>query len=471
MLADVIREAARRYGDRPALVMRDERVTYAELDARSDAVAAGLARAGVGPGDVVALRMPSTPDYVIAYAGVAKAGAAASGINPRLSPAQQDAAVTVLQPSLVLNSLDDARAGGTAPDLEPDPARAVAIVLTSGTTGLPKGAVFTEAHLAAIADLDAQGGWGTGGPMLASTEFAHIGFMTKLPWHLRAGATIHMLGRWRAADALELIARERIASVGGISAQIALMLREASFDDHDLSCVRAIVAGGGPSPPALVREARERFGAPYSIRYSSTESGGVGTATALDADDDEALYTVGRPRAGVDLEIRGPDERGVGEVWLRSRAVMAGYHRDRDATAEVLRDGWLRMGDLGRIDERGCLRLAGRAKEMFVRGGYNVYPAAVEAVLATHPRVREVAVVPRPDPVMGEIGVAVVVADGAAPGLDELRAFARDRLAAHELPEALRLVDELPLTAMHKIDRRALAEEEKDRDASDRAPL
>src|SRR5439155_23428649 len=140
-----------------------------------------------------------------------------------------------------------------------------------------------------------------GGPLLASTELAHIGFMTKLPWHFRAGARIHLIRRWRAADAIRVIAEQRIPSIGGIPAQIALILRDPALDDHDLSCVKAIVAGGGPSSPALVREARDRFRAPYSIRYSSTESGGVGTATAFDAPDEEAFYTVGRPRGGTHM--------------------------------------------------------------------------------------------------------------------------------------------------------------------------
>jgi acyl-CoA synthetase (AMP-forming)/AMP-acid ligase II len=216
------------------------------------------------------------------------------------------------------------------------------------------------------------------------------------------------------------------------------------------------------SPPALVREARERFDAAYSIRYSSTESGGCGTGTAFDADDEEALFTVGRPRGDIAVEIRGdgvvlPDGE-VGDVWLRSPTTMAAYWRDPDATAAVLVDGWLRTGDLGSIDDRGCLRLAGRAGEMFIRGGYNVYPAEVEAQLADHPLVAEVAVVPAPDDVMGEIGVAVVVpADPAnPPDLDGLRAFLAERLARYKHPERLRLVDALPRTPMDKIDRRAV---------------
>src|SRR5439155_11180962 len=206
----------------------------------------------------------------------------------------------------------------------------------------------------------------------------------------------HMLRRWRAADALELFARERIPLVGGVPAQIALMLREPSFEDHDLSHVRAIVAGGGPSSPSLVREARERFGAPYSVRYSSTEPGGLGCMTALDADEEEAMHSVGRPRSGIDLEIRDEDGRPFphgepGEVWMRSPAQMTCYWRDPEATERTLAHGWLRTGDLGYLDDRGRLCLVGRDGEMFIRGGYNVFPAEVEAVLSSHRLVADVA--------------------------------------------------------------------------------
>jgi acyl-CoA synthetase (AMP-forming)/AMP-acid ligase II len=281
------------------------------------------------------------------------------------------------------------------------------------------------------------------------------------------GTTMHLQPKWRAGETLRLIHDFRMASVGGVAPQVALLLRHPDFDSYDFSCVKTIVMGGAASPPALVREAKERFGAAYSIRYSSTESGGIGLGTAFDADDEEALFTIGRPRAQTEAEVRDdegrPVEQGeVGELHLRSPYMMRGYWRDDAATAATIVDGWIRTGDLARIDERGLFRLAGRKKEMFIRGGYNVYPMEVEAVLASHPQVAAVAVVPRPDPVMGELGVAVVVpADTSAPPtLDDLRAFAAERLAPYKLPEALRLVDELPLTAMQKIDRAALAAHE-----------
>jgi acyl-CoA synthetase (AMP-forming)/AMP-acid ligase II len=400
---------------------------------------------------------------------VAKLGGIACGVNPRLTPVERSAALDAIRPDLVLEDLSGIAATGDPPHgIVPDPDRPVVIVLTSGTTGTPRGALFAERQLAAIAEMDAGREWGGGGAMLAGTEFAHIGFMTKLPWHLRRGTTVHMLKKWRAADALRVLAEQRVPQVGGIPAQIALMLLEPSFDRYDWGHVRAVVAGGGPSSPSLVREARARFGAPYSVRYSSTESGGVGCLTALDADDDEACFTVGRPRAGIDLEIRDDDGKAVpqgevGEVCLRSEAVMSGYWRDPEATTQTLVNGWLRTGDLGFLDHRGLLRLVGRSRELFIRGGYNVYPAEVEAVLATHQLVADVAVAPRPDDVMGEIGVAVVVPRDPArpPSLEGLRDLAAERLAKHKLPEAIRIVGEIPLTSMHKIDRRRLAEEER----------
>ena len=245
--------------------------------------------------------------------------------------------------------------------------------------------------------------------------------MTKLPWYLRLGTTTHVLGRWRAADALACIAEHRIPSIGGVAPQIALLLRE-DLEAYDLDCVQTLIVGGAASPPALVREAEARFGAAYSIRYSSTESGGCGTGTAFDADDDEALFTVGRPRGGIEVGICD-DEAGPAARRRGGRGVAALAHRRWRSTGATPRAPPTRSCGTGcapatsaSSTTRGLLRLAGRLKEMFIRGGYNVYPAEVEAVLADHPAVAEVVVVPRPDDVMGELGVAVVVpADPSQP--------------------------------------------------------
>ena len=473
-LAATVRQAAARFGPRTAFVDPDgTHVSYADLHRRSDEVANGLLAEGVGPGDVVLLRLPSDSSYVVAYTAAAKVGAIAAGVNPRLAPPEQAAVAAEAGGAISLESSEQVLGlarPGAVPPLPDDPDRPVALVFTSGTTGEPKGALFHERQLAAVTRIDVGDAWGdptaTPTPMLAGTQFAHVGFMTKLPWYLRLGTTTHVLGRWRAADALTCIAEHRIPSLGGVAPQMALLLRE-DLESYDLRCVQTIVMGGAASPPSMVREAMARFEAAYSIRYSSTESGGCGTGTAFDADEEEALFTVGRPRGGIEVGIgdhdTGPLPDGeVGEVWLRSPTSMSGYWRDDSRDQPALVRGWLRTGDLGLIDERGCLRLAGRLKEMFIRGGYNVYPAEVEAVLADHPLVAAVAIVPRPDDVMGEIGVAVVVpADrDHPPTLASLRAFLAPRLAAFKLPEALRLEAEIPLTPMQKVDRRALAARE-----------
>jgi acyl-CoA synthetase (AMP-forming)/AMP-acid ligase II len=354
--------------------------------------------------------------------------------------------------------------GGAPPLLAPDPERPVAIVFTSGTTGVPKGAVFCERQLAAVAETDTEAGWADGsqpGPaMLASTHFAHVGFTTKLAWYLRSPpAPTSWDGG--ADDAPRTIAAERALDRAWLPSWRSWCARPRR--PHGWDHVRTVVGGAASPPVTGGRTVRDRFGAAYSIRYSSTESGGCGTGTAFDADDDEALHTVGRPRPGVEVAVR--DEHGrprpggeVGELWLRSPTQMSGYWRDRAGTAATLVDGWIRTGDLARIDERGLVRLAGRSTEMFIRGGYNVYPAEVESW--PPPGRRRGGGGPRPDPVMGEIGAAVVA---PAPGrftLAEVRDFLAGRLAGYKLPEALRIVPELPLTPGQKLDRRALVAHE-----------
>ncbi len=452
----------------------------------SDRVAAGIARRGVKAGDVVALVLPPGPEYLVAYLAAARIGAITTGVNDRLAPAERAAVLERAAPRLVIGAsglVDNVRGDviATAPADAPgsvlaelqrdepvaaladDPDRPVAIVFTSGTTGLPKGALYTNRQLAFITATDVGDAWGGGARSFTGTSFAHLGFMTKLPGNLRRGGTTFMMRRWRAGAALELIARERMTTVAGVPTQLALMLADPGFDGYDLDAVRYIVVGGGPVTPGLAAEARARFGAALATRYSCTEAG-IGLGTAFDDPDEDAIVSVGRPHASVDLAVLDADDRPVpagevGQVCLRSPAVMAGYWRDPEATAAAFTaSGHVRTGDLGWVDDRGRLRLVGRSKEMYVRGGYNVYPVEVEAVLSTHPDVAAVAVVPRPDAVMGEIGVAAVVPrPGATVSLDGLRSFAQDRLARYKLPEAVETLDALPLTAGEKVDRRSLA--------------
>jgi acyl-CoA synthetase (AMP-forming)/AMP-acid ligase II len=200
-----------------------------------------------------------------------------------------------------------------------------------------------------------------------------------------------------------------------------------------------------------------------SVRFSSTETGGCGTDTAFD-DPATSEVGVGLPRGPIRITIVDADLRPlpageVGEICVHSPTVMSGYWHDDAATATAfIADGSVRTGDLGRLDEHGRLHLAGRSKEMYIRGGYNVFPAEVEAVLADHPAVAEVAIAPKHDDLMGELWVAFVVVrpDAPAPSLADLREFASDTVSSYKLPDEVRVVDALPLTPMDKLDRRAL---------------
>ncbi len=488
MLPQIALEAARRFGEATAYVAPDGwALSYSEVDRLSDRVAAGLRHRGIGVGDVVALMLPPGVEYLVAYLAAAKVGAVTTGVNDRLAPPEQHAVLAIAQPRLVVAHpgvpdlpfaleesgpadrpsmvLAELQRDETVPPLAPEPDRAVAIVFTSGTTGQPKGALYTNRQLAFITHTDVGDTWGGGSRNLSGTSFAHLGFMTKLAGNLMRGGTTSIMRRWRARAALELLARERMTTVAGVPTQLALMLADPDFETFDLSSVQYIVVGGAPITPATATEARSRFGARLATRYSCTEAG-IGLGTAFEDPDEDAIVSVGRPHAAVDLAIvddaDDPVEVGaVGQVCLRSPAVMAGYWHDPVATrAAFTRSGHVRTGDLGWIDDRGRLRLVGRSKEMYVRGGYNVYPVEVEAVLSNHPGVAAVAVVGVPDPVMGEVGVAVIVPSDPAspPTVAALREFARAHLAAYKLPDRIQSVAELPLTAGEKIDRRALTE-------------
>jgi acyl-CoA synthetase (AMP-forming)/AMP-acid ligase II len=490
MLVETAVEAARRFGDRPAFVT-DEGLSlgYAEFDRICDETAVGLAELGVAQGDVVALALPPTPEHFIAYLAAAKLGAVTAGVNPKLVASERDAVLRVVRPKVIIAPPDfvvtDAAAASTVigvapavaepavfedlrrsrqvpPPLATDPDRPIAIVFTSGTTGTPKGAVFTGTQIAFITRCDVGDAWGGGGHTMAGSALSHLGPTTKLAGTFKKGNTLHLSRRpWKASDALRAVARLRIGALGGVPTQLALMLRDPTFDATDLSSVKAVVIGGGPATPALIREIRERIPAPLAVRYSCTEAG-IGCGTAFDDPPEDAEVSVGRPQPGVHVSIIDdggallPDGE-IGEVCLGSPAVMAGYWgvSNRDAFTS---DGSVRTGDLGWVDERGRLHLAGRSRERYVRGGNNVYPMEVEGVLGDHAAVAAVAVVGRADPVMGEVGVAVIVPrrPAPAPALSDLRAFAGSRLARYKLPDDLVVVTELPLTAGEKVDRRAL---------------
>jgi len=497
-VVSVLREAAHVNADAEAYVepgpAQRSAMTFAEWDRAADGVAGYLAGRGVGKGDVVCLVLPSSIDYAVLYAAALRLGAITSGINPRMGAAEMTSIIERTRPLVIVADSGGATVPAAPGDVVdkadvrrawsgPPPASwpelrsddPVAVVWTSGTTGKPKGAIFDHANLAAVAA-------GTdvlshpGDRRLSPLPFAHVGYMTRA-WDEIANAvtTIITPTPWRADEAIEIMERERVTVAQGVPTQWALMLASDRLDAADLSTLRVAGTGAARMPAPMVAELRGRLGVPVVVRYTSTETS-LGTGTTPDSSDEEVATTVGRPVAGVELAI--VDDEGapvpdgsVGRVLLRSGAAMRGYWAaepgrgrsvrelvDDDATRAVLAsDGWVTTGDFGRRTPEGNLQLSGRAHERYIRGGYNVYPAEVEEVLAGHPSVARVAVCAAPDEVLGEVGVAVVVpAPGQVPDLGTLREHCREFLADYKAPDALVLVDELPLTPMMKVDPAAL---------------
>ena len=472
-------------GDVEAFVDAGRRITFAQWGRAADGAAMRLASMGVGQGDVVGISLPSSIDYAIAYQAVLRLGAIASGMNPKLGPAETEHIIARSEPKVIITdtlvspiptlSLEELRSSYEDTPFMARPQIAlddpVAIVWTSGTTGKPKGAVFDAACMRAMAR--------AAGPLsqigdrrLSPLPFAHVGYMTRV-WDelMHVITTIICPTPWTAAGALELIGAERVTVGQGVPAQWQMMLAHPDLATTDTSSLRIVSSGAARIPPEMVDAMRDRFNSPVVVRYTSTEAC-VSTGTSLDDPDDVICNTVGTPGAGVEMELRLDDGRGrvvqrtdsgdteVGTVCLRSRAIMRGYWREPELTADAIdADGWLLTGDLGFLDARGDLHLAGRSTEMYIRGGYNVYPIEVENHLGQHELVDRVAVTGTAAPVLGEIGVAFVVPADASnpPTLEQLRTWCNERLASYKAPDALVLLDELPLTAMSKIDKRALA--------------
>ncbi|HSO94664.1 MAG TPA: AMP-binding protein [Acidimicrobiia bacterium] len=486
LIGDLLREAAGAHPEREAYVHGEKRVTYAWLDRVADGFAATLLDLGVGRGDVVVLLLGSSIKFAGCYLGALRVGAITSAINPRLGAAEQRSIFDRTQPRvtvlgdgvslapgapaghvLEVDDLKSAFASGPPTALPRlDPTDPTCIVWTSGTTGVPKGAVYDHVTQAAISrnvgELTAPGD-----RRLVVLPFPHVGYMTRMWDELANATTIVLVGEpWSATETLRLVRDEGITMATGVPTQWTLVLGHPDVARTDFSQLRVAALGGAAIPPELVRRMRDTLGCPVITRYTSTEAG-VTTSTLASDSPEVIATTVGRPAPEVELQIRAPTGGAplphgeVGEVLCRSPAMMRGYWHDPALTDQVVdRDGWLHTGDLGLIGDDGNLRLVGRLKEMYIRGGYNVYPAEVESVLAEHPGVARAAVTGAPDPVLGEVGVAFLVlvpdADPSSVTLEALRGWCRARVADYKAPDRVIVVDDLPITPMLKIDKRAL---------------
>ncbi|MEU7892907.1 class I adenylate-forming enzyme family protein [Nonomuraea sp. NPDC049152] len=376
MLRLLAGEAARRFGGRVAVDSGTSRLSFSDLDRLSDQVAAGLAHRGTRIGDVVALVLPDGPEFVVCYLAAAKIGAVAAGVDPRhplrarlLAGLDPMIVITVqgLLPSLPGLDVATLPGGGFGtlarneappPPLPPDPGRPVVITHTSGRTGPPKAVVFGERQLEAIRAHGAGVRWGKGDSRVLWHPMGHMAFATRLPVFLQTGRTTHVLPRWDPEAALRLVCEKELRVLHGTPAQLTAILEVRGAPP----ALDLVLSSGGPAAPELIRRLRERFGVPVCNRYLCTEAG-LGLGTRPGDPPQDAELTVGRPRPGVDLSVRDPAGRPLpvgakGEVLLRSQAVMSGYVGDGEPRV-FAKDGFVRTGDTGFLDELGRLHLAG----------------------------------------------------------------------------------------------------------------
>lgn len=499
----ILPAAARRDPDKVALICNDRRLTYRELDESSAALAVALGRKGIGSGDVVSLYGQNSWEWIVGYHGALRAGAVVNPVNVMLTrdelryvltdckakalfagAAQLPTALSATDGDealncLVFSSADCSTPGvmsltqlvneglGTAPpSVAQRPTDLCSIAYTSGTTGHPKGAMQShQSVLLNCALTAAMHGRTASDVMVTALPNAHVYGNVAINSIFLAGGTVVLMERFDAAEALSLIDREHATMFEGVPAMYSMLLSHPAMGDAALTTLRCSTVGGQTLPVSVLDAWEQRTGAPLLELWGMTEIAGLGATHALHSPP--APGSIGVSLPGVQLRVAdldsggrelGPGERG--ELQVRGPLVMLGYFGRPDATAEVLLpDGWLRTGDVAYADESGHFFVVDRLKDMIVTAGYNVYPAEIERVVATHPDVALVAVGRRPDDMRGEIAVAYVVArDGAALSEDAVIDFCRDKLAAYKRPRAVVFTDALPTTSSGKIMRRKLIE-------------
>ncbi|MFF3565601.1 long-chain fatty acid--CoA ligase [Streptomyces sp. NPDC002574] len=476
-LASDLVDSARAHPDRAALRLGSETVSYGSLDGGSAGMARLLRERGVAPGDRVAVMLPNTPEFALVYYGVLRAGGIVVPMNPLLKSREIAYYLGDSGARLLVawhTAADEARAGAqeaeaevlvvdpggfdgllahtpAAEDLTDRRADDTAVILyTSGTTGHPKGAELTHANLARNRDVAA-------GLIRLSPDdvvfgglplFHAFGQTCTLNASVTAGACLTLLPHFRAEAALALLGEHGVTVLAGVPTILGRLLKPPDRDAYDVSRLRLSVCGGAAMPARVVRDFEAAFGCVVLEGYGLSETSPVASFNTLEGQRKRG--SVGTPVPGVEMRVvdAGDDEvphGETGEIVIRGHNVMKGYWRRPDETAAAIRDGWFHTGDLGRVDEDGYFWIVGRKKDVIIRGGYNVYPREVEAVLYGHPAVAEAAVVGLPDPDLGEeVGAAVVLAPGARTTAEELRQYVKDRVAAYKYPRRIWTVDSLP---------------------------
>lgn len=506
--APLVERHAQRTPDRVLATDGAREWTYNRINTDATALAAALGDLGVSAGDRIGVHLPNTVEWVIAVVAAERLGAVIVPISPQLSMhdlryqlrhAEVSTVVTIERWNGVdylqrfedlLSDLPDLQyvvtvgeedlwyddrifqlreliARGTGKSLSFAALEAegdAALMYTSGTMGKPKAVQLSHQALVGNAVGTAQTlSVRTDDRVLALISFSSIFGLTAMIGTLASGATLVLLPSFDAGATVSLIASARVSILLGVPSQFHLIMREPSFNLDRVASLRTGLLAGAAAGEELLR--RIRRWCDVLVGYGLTETAGAVTITRFDDSEDRRMHSVGCPMTGIEVmamdvlsgDLHGPE--AVGEIAVRGIGVMTGYLRMPSETANVMTpEGFFLTGDIGIIDEDGCVRILGRRQESISRAGQLLYPREIEDRLRTHPAVDDVCVIGVPHDVMGELVCACIVAvEGAVITGDEIKRFARDTMAATKIPDLVRFFDSFPLTGSGKVRRRELA--------------
>lgn len=516
-IGNLLTRTARLYPERIGLVKGNERWTWSQLEESANGIGRALVALGIKPGDRVLAQCVNNRWMMESQYAVMRTGAVYVPINPRAIPRETAQMVELARARAIIVDDQHVEHAAHAAEAHAHLAHVIATVprpgaghvtggaawhdyaklaaghrgatlaqpvqdsdhcmqmFTSGTTGVPKGALHSHGSLAAaligrVADV--MPGLGRESALLAIGPLSH-GTGTTCTVCVMRGAKVVMLDteRFDVADCWRLIEAERISEIFTVPTILMDLVRHPEAARRDHSSLRHVIYAGASLNRADQREALKLFGQVLVQYYGATENMGTGTVlypdmhSFEDGDPGAPIGSCGVARSGVEIEIRDADGGSLpvgqaGAIWVRGAASFHGYYEMPEATVASLQDGWVDVGDLGRLDERGFLYIEGRSKEMYKSGGLQVYPNETQNHLAEHPAVGEAHVLSFPDSRWGEIGVGVVtLKPGSSATENELREFLRTRLAAYKLPRRIWIWKEIPRNPVGKVPKPLLREE------------
>lgn len=498
-MGDLVVRAIQRGGDRVAFILDDERITYREFGARLSCFIQALKARGLGRGDAIATITSNRPEGFMVTAAAYLMGMRVTWMHPMGSeddhayivedsgvktlfvdhPAftERGRALAARVPGLTLlgfgpsDLCDDILAESRR--FQPGPLAVESteddicvLIYTGGTTGRPKGVIHTHrVQVAMVMHELAEWDWPQEIRHLAMTPITHAAGVMILPVMLRSGTFVMAKG-FDPQRFFQLVERHRITSAFLVPTMIYVLLDSPEIDTADCSSLQLVIYGASPMAPARLEEGMRRFGPVFMQLYGQSEAPNAVTVLRKQDHDPvnhpERLASCGAPVGYI--QVRLLDDEGnevpqgdVGEICIRGPLVMAGYWNKPEETARALRNGWLYTGDLARADADGYLYIVDRSKDLIISGGFNVYPREVEDVLATHPAVAAAAVIGVPDPKWGEaVKACVVLRPGETATAEELIALVREAKGPVQAPKSIDFVDELPVTGLGKLDKKAL---------------